>query len=160
MLILLNIKDYCVDRRKSKFPRMEEWIQTLEDLLKFNVDGSARGNPCPASIGGVLKNHLGKTVCFFSEYIGFQDAITTEIRAIARGCEIIKARPDLAVKRIEIMSDSKIAVSWINNVGFGSITRVQTIYDIRKCLEDFGTITILFCARDFNMVADQLAKKV
>ncbi|KAK7309436.1 hypothetical protein RJT34_06161 [Clitoria ternatea] len=39
-------------------------------LLKFNVDGSARGQPGVAGIRGVLGNHKGDILGIFSKHVG------------------------------------------------------------------------------------------
>ena len=35
------------------------WAPPIEGVLKFNVDGAARGKPGPSGIGGVLRNSEG-----------------------------------------------------------------------------------------------------
>ncbi|KAK3229324.1 hypothetical protein Dsin_001205 [Dipteronia sinensis] len=158
-LILLNIADHCTDSKKRKFPNRLEWFPPNKDVLKFNVDGAARETVGPAGIGGVLRNYQGKVCCIFSEHIGIHDAITAEVWAIARACEIIKNRPELSGKTIVIVSDSQVAVSWINDDDRGSSVHTQTITDIRNALGSRGRSSIVFSPREFNSLADNLAKK-
>ena len=94
-MILLDIADRCVDPIKVKIPKLAMWIPPLPDVLKFNVDGSARGAPGLAGIGGVLRDDSGKVLCSFSFHIGWQDAITAELRAIAKACELCLSKPVL-----------------------------------------------------------------
>lgn len=35
------------------------WNPPDDQTLKWNVDGSSKGKPGPAGIGGVLRDHLG-----------------------------------------------------------------------------------------------------
>ena len=37
-------------------------------------DGSSRGNPGPAGMGGVLRDSKGKILCLYSEYVGIADS--------------------------------------------------------------------------------------
>ena len=87
------------------------WIPPPIDSLIFNVDGSARGSPGQAGIGGVLRDHRRKVLCLFSTNVGIQDAITAKVLAIARACELCASRPELGAKNIVVVSDSKVAVS-------------------------------------------------
>ena len=50
--------------------------------LKFNVDGSARGKPGPAGIGGVLKDCMAVTKAVFSRAIGVADSNVAELLAV------------------------------------------------------------------------------
>ncbi|XVE77345.1 hypothetical protein DITRI_Ditri13aG0055200 [Diplodiscus trichospermus] len=56
---------------KSSLNRtLTEWIAPPFGALKFNVDGSARGKPGPAGIGGILRDHRGVAKVRFSTYWG------------------------------------------------------------------------------------------
>ncbi|KAK3221730.1 hypothetical protein Dsin_008755 [Dipteronia sinensis] len=158
MHMLLNMEECCSESRRSGFPKIGEWIPPQVDALKFNVDGSDKGSPGQPGIGGVLQNHEG-SLCNFSAYVGIEDAITAEILAIARACELCEARPEIVDKLVVIFSHSKVAVTWINNDGFGSIKHAQIIHDTRSFLSSSDMVSILFCPRSFNYIADQLAKK-
>ncbi|KAK3219540.1 hypothetical protein Dsin_013510 [Dipteronia sinensis] len=157
--ILLNLKESCSEVRQSKTLRLEDWVPPPFDSLKFNVDGSARGTPGPAGIGGVLRDYTGRLLCTFSNHIGIQDANTAEILAIARACELCVSRPELKDRDIAIVSDSKVAVSWVNNDEIGSLKHLQVIYDIRNLMRRLGSVSVSYSARAANFVADSLAKK-
>ena len=127
--------------------------------LKFNVDGSARGKPGQAGIGGIMRNSEGSTLCRFSIAVGFQNSNTDEILAIRKACELCASNPSLADRNIQIVSDSSVAVSWANNIdNFGSLTHVQTIYDIRGYLQNLKGLSIAYNPRASNEAADALAK--
>ncbi|KAK3206725.1 hypothetical protein Dsin_020771 [Dipteronia sinensis] len=96
---------------------------------------------------------------FRKTYIGFHDSILAEILAIARACELCVSRLELTGKTMVIVSDSQVAVSWINNDGFGSIVHAQTIYSIHSVLDNGGLVSIVYGSRHSNSLADQLGKK-
>ncbi|KAK3229099.1 hypothetical protein Dsin_000980 [Dipteronia sinensis] len=83
-LILLDIVECCTEHSKVNILKIGDCIPSPPKVLKFNVDGSASGSPGQASIGGVLLDNSGNVLCFFSINIGWQDAITTKILAIAK----------------------------------------------------------------------------
>ena len=157
--ILLNIRDRCVDSKKTKTIRREGWIPPGIEDLKFNVDGSSRGKPGMAGIGGVLRDHNGKIMCIFSNFIGVEESNTAEILAIHRAMELCASRAELLGRKIVIASDSTVAVSWVNkSEDLGSFKHIDTIYDIKTYLKDWGNCSVEFNYRNSNSFADSLAK--
>ena len=69
------------------------------------------------------------------------------------------ANPNLANQTIEIISDSKMAVSWINDDGIGSIKFVNIVLDCRDFIKSHGGIFVSYNSRSTNSVADSLAKQ-
>ncbi|KAK2654193.1 hypothetical protein Ddye_014049 [Dipteronia dyeriana] len=98
--IILNITELCTDVSKNMFSRTKGWLPPSLNALKFNVDGSTWGNSGAAGIGGVLQDHRENVLCIFSTSVGFQDAITTEILAIAIACDLFAFTPELANKNL------------------------------------------------------------
>ncbi|KAK0574812.1 hypothetical protein LWI29_029477 [Acer saccharum] len=113
------------------------------DVLKFNIDGSARGSPGLAGMGGVLRDASGKVLCLFSNHLGIQFSNTTEILAIHKAVHICADSSTLSARNIIIISDSKVAVSWVNNDGFGNLDHVNWIYDIRSKLDYLGNTKVI-----------------
>lgn len=60
------------------------WSPPPCGVLKFNMDGAARGKPGPAGIGGVLRNHLGSISVVFSEFVGSLESNEAEVLSIRR----------------------------------------------------------------------------
>ncbi|KAK3220003.1 hypothetical protein Dsin_013973 [Dipteronia sinensis] len=71
----------------------------------------------------------------------------------------VRSRSKLADKSINIESDSKAAVSWVEDGEFGNLTLVNVIYDIRSMIHLHGNMSVSYVSRDSNLVADGLAKK-
>ncbi|KAK3227718.1 hypothetical protein Dsin_007580 [Dipteronia sinensis] len=122
-----------------------DWSPPSLNGLKFNVDGSARGKPDLAGIGGVLRD--------------FRDSNTAKILSIHRASAIFAFRPDFVGKEIVIASDSKSAVAWVNNAdGISSFKHMDFIYDICNYLKFLGNSSVVYNPRSFNSFADNLAK--
>lgn len=68
---------YC---RRSK--------ERLEGGLKFNVDGSARGKPGPAGVGGVHRNDQGAVLVLFSKNVGLMESNEAEVVAILEALRV------------------------------------------------------------------------
>ncbi|KAK3219360.1 hypothetical protein Dsin_013330 [Dipteronia sinensis] len=114
------------------------------------MDVRAWGNPGSAGIGGVLRDHRGKVLCIFSGSVRIQDAITDEILAIAKACDLFGSDLGWLIKTLFIASDSKTVVEWVNNNGVRSIKYAQSILDIRNFLERLGQASVVFCSRLSN----------
>ncbi|KAI9177172.1 hypothetical protein LWI28_011928 [Acer negundo] len=118
-----------------------------------------RGYPRPAGIGGALRNSDGKIFCQFSLSVGFQDSISAEILAILKACELCTSNISLVNSNIQIVSDSRVAVSWANSSeDFESFMHLNVIYDIRDYLQRYKGLSIIFNPRSTNELADSLAK--
>ncbi|KAK3183781.1 hypothetical protein Dsin_031067 [Dipteronia sinensis] len=135
------------------------WQPPTDGSLKFNVDRSARGCPGMAGMGGVLRNHYGRALDHFSIHMGIQDSNLAEILGFHKARQWCVTNPVLQSVEVIIVSDSMVAISWINDVGFGSLKHVRTIYDIRNMTSFHGNLKIIHNHRASNSFADMLAKR-
>ena len=97
-------------------------------------------------------------MCLFSSSVGNVDSITAEILAIHKACLLISSLRVLDDRMITIWSDSSSAILWINGEGFGSLSLIQLIYDIRQFVSSRPLISVKFLPRGRNSLADCLAK--
>lgn len=52
--------------------RDDRWSPPSRGVLKINTNGSSRGNPRPARIGGIVRDIFGRDIFFFSIHKGQQ----------------------------------------------------------------------------------------
>ncbi|KAK3222085.1 hypothetical protein Dsin_009110 [Dipteronia sinensis] len=116
----LNLPESCLETKILRKAKVDKWIPLSADALKFNVDGSSQGNPGSAGIGRVLRDFPGKILVFFSINVGHQDAISAEIMAIHKAVSLCSQTTILFIKEIEVISDLKVVVSWVNEEGIGN----------------------------------------
>ncbi|KAK3206452.1 hypothetical protein Dsin_020498 [Dipteronia sinensis] len=126
--------------------------------IKFNVDGSVRGKPGPAGIERVLRDSNGKVICLFSKFVSVTDSNTVELWAIRKAVQLCITNPNLKDRDIAVISDSKVAVAWVNSEEVGNVAHMNTIYEIRNCMRSKCSIEVLYESRAFNSFADSLAK--
>ncbi|KAK3229395.1 hypothetical protein Dsin_001276 [Dipteronia sinensis] len=157
--LLLNIADSCKDHKPINVSNKEPWIPPEEGCLKFNVDGSARGSPGPAGICGILRDTNGKVRCIFSISVGQQSSNTAKVLAVQKACHLCAYHADMGSKMIQIISDSKQVVSWVNEVGLGSLYHINLIMDIRECLSSMANASVVYNSRATNSLTDSLARK-
>ena len=68
---------------KNKYGRIPIiWKAPLSDFMKFNVDGSSKGKPGPAGIGGVLRDNSATIKIVFSKAVGVVESNAAELLAV------------------------------------------------------------------------------
>ena len=83
---------------------MEQWI-------KINTDGSARGSPGLSTAGGVFRDHTGTVQWAFSGLIGVHTPLVAELKAVIIAIE--KARIE-GLRRIWLECDSTVVASLLH----------------------------------------------
>ncbi|KAK1562612.1 hypothetical protein Q3G72_014800 [Acer saccharum] len=156
--MMLNIKESCSDPKPVKKRVGVAWSPPIGSALKFNVDGSARGNPGNAGVGGVLRDNSGKVLGLFSASVGMLDSNSAELLAIHKAVSLCTMSVYLHGVEIEIVSDSFVVVDWVNSSGVGCLEHVNTIFDIRNALANLGNTRVIFNPRSSNTFADALSK--
>lgn len=94
-------------KRQSVKVRIGDWIPPPEGFLKFNVDGSSKGNPGASGIGGLLRKSHKVMIDLFSMDIGIAWAYEVKVKAILSALKFCK---HFAIRSIIIESDSSLIV--------------------------------------------------
>ena len=147
-----------MDHKSIKKVKKRSWPPLLDYDFSFHEDGAVSGSSGMGGIGGVLRNAEGKVLCLFSSFVGCVYPIEAEIITIHKACMLISSCLWLEDRKIVIFSDSESAVSWINRVGFGLLSQVNLLYDIRHFIRQRGFLRVNYLSRDANSMADCLAK--
>lgn len=87
------------------------WCPPALGELKINTDGSSRGNPGYAGVGGVGRDNLGVVVFFFSMYYGLQTNNLMEASAILMA---IEHAVGLRWRKIVCESDSQVVIDMLH----------------------------------------------
>jgi ribonuclease HI len=130
--------------------------------LKVFTDGGSKGNPGPASIGGVF--YIGSKKIFqFNQSIGIATNNDAEYQALIYALEEIKKQKekfinDFKVEKIEFYSDSRLLVNQIN--GFFKLKNgkiKEYILKIRMLEQEINLpISYYQIPREKNKEADRL----
>eukprot|EP00268_Persea_americana_P036637 TRINITY_DN3614_c1_g1_i6.p1 TRINITY_DN3614_c1_g1~~TRINITY_DN3614_c1_g1_i6.p1 ORF type:complete len:138 (-),score=27.70 TRINITY_DN3614_c1_g1_i6:344-757(-) len=89
------------------------WAPPSKGVLKFNVDGAARGKPGPTGIGGVLCNSEGIVLALFSKHVGCMESNEVEVVANLEAIRIFTSTSFCS--RLAVESDSLNAISWVSS---------------------------------------------
>lgn len=131
-------------------------------VLRVFIDGGSKGNPGPASIGGIfyLEN---KELFRFHENIGNATNNEAEYQALIFALKEIKNNKNIwfrnaSVKKIKFYSDSALLVNQVN--GFFKVKNDkirQYLFNIRLLEQEINLpITYNLIPREENKVADKL----
>ncbi|KAL6565084.1 hypothetical protein OROMI_016534 [Orobanche minor] len=129
------------------------WSKPQPGWWKLNTDGAARGNPGAAAAGGIIRDHMGKPLIMFSEYLGVRTNNFAELYAIWRGLEFCI---DNHFNKVWVEVDSKIALSLIEH-STTSHWQLQSIISKIRDFRDSIEIRFSHIFREGNAVADWLA---
>ncbi|KAK9025445.1 hypothetical protein V6N11_038312 [Hibiscus sabdariffa] len=130
------------------------WQHPEPGWLCLNVDRSVSSSSGCASIGGLLRDHLGNWIFGFTKSIGKSNILQTELWAIYIGLQLAWSH---GAEVLQIQSDSKQAIQLIQD--FFEISKalplIRAINEIRKQ----GWMTEFhWTSRKGNKPADILAK--
>lgn len=95
-----------------KVMRVGKWFPPPVGILKINTDGSSKGNPGPARIGGVGRDSTGSVVFLFSSYEGTKTVNLMEGLAIFSALEQAYA---LGWRKVICESDSQVLVNFFKD---------------------------------------------
>lgn len=129
-------------------------------VLKVFTDGGSKGNPGPATIGGVFYFN-NKPIFKFSKSIGLATNNVAEYQAVVYALEKIKKNSILkkfSITNIEFYSDSSLLVNQINGLFKVKNKKIRDyLLKIRLLEEEFNLpITYHLIPREKNKEADQL----
>lgn len=154
-MVLTKAKRRCCE--KQKVDRVGRWQLPPQGILKINTDGSSRGNPGLAGIGGIGKDAMGSVIFIFSLYEGIQTINLVEGLAILAALEKALA---LGWRYLVCESDSQVLINLINgqrmtDVSWQLARIVQQIVHISSLMD---RVIFAHIPREWNRAADCLAK--
>jgi len=127
---------------------------TRRRLVAYS-DGASRGNPGPASIGGVVLDESGETLAKISRRIGRGTNNEAEYRA---AIAVVEAALALGASSLELRMDSELVVRQLEGryrVRNPALTRhFQRLDALRR---HFDRLTVAHVPRELNRVAERLA---
>ena len=137
--------------------REGHWTPPAVGVLKINTDGSSRGNPGPAGIGGVARDSSGDIQFFFSIYKGYHTNNLMEALAILVAVEQCC---QCGWRRIICETDSQVVVNLLNKRNYVTVDwhLAVVVQQIIQLCTSLDSVTFMHIPREWNGVADCLAK--
>ncbi|KAL4273862.1 hypothetical protein GQ457_13G018760 [Hibiscus cannabinus] len=139
-------------------PLCGSWSAPPMGWLKFNVNASVCGGFSEAGIGGILRNHGGNILVFFSGSGGISDPTGVELATILKEYHIFRNLQLSESHKLMVEFDSLLVVRWINDLSCAPTFFTELVNECRAfCVENGWTIGFVF--RESNDIAYQLARK-
>lgn len=94
---------------KVRKPILVIWFPPSSNIIKLNVDGTAKGNPGVSGTGGVFRDSSGVVIYAFSSYLGVKSNNFAECSVLLIGLRIAY---HLDINKLQVKSDSLLLVQW------------------------------------------------
>ena len=120
-------------------------------------DGASRGNPGPASFGGVIYDEDKQEIINYKKKIGVETNNFAEYSGLLAG---LKVCIQYNIRKINVFGDSKLAVEQVNGNWKVKSENIKPLYEEIISLvtrENFDKITFQHVKRNLNKKADELA---
>ncbi|KAK2975430.1 hypothetical protein RJ640_007660 [Escallonia rubra] len=108
----VNHRQMRVEQLPPRKVTLVQWHPPSPGFLKLNTDGSAFGQPGPASYGGLIRGEKGEWICGYAGNIGIRTSLTAEICGIYKGLCLIREKN---LCRVMIETDCMAAISLISS---------------------------------------------
>lgn len=126
-------------------------------MHKLYFDGASRGNPGPASYGGVIYKPDGTTLLTYKKAIGHHTNNVAEYLGLIVG---LRHCIDQKINNVAVYGDSKLVVEQtMGNWKVKSENLIHLQNEVKKCLQCINNISITHIYRKHNKVADRLANE-
>jgi ribonuclease HI len=91
-----------------------------EGFVKLNFDKASKGNPGPAGVGGIFRNHQGETLLLYASSLGISTNNATKLAGLRRGMELAIEK---GFSMLEVEGDSLLIIRGIQNLMNGGKTK-------------------------------------
>jgi len=126
-------------------------------VLEAWTDGASKGNPGPAAIGIVFRQHNGELLCGHYEAIGRATNNVAEYRAVLRALEFCQ---QWRVKRLNLFVDSELVARQLSGAYRVKSPTLAPLYQQAAFLaRGFDMFKVYHVPREQNRHADHLANK-
>lgn len=134
-----------------------------QEKIVIFTDGGARGNPGPAAIGVVIKDHQGRLVKSYGEAIGEATNNEAEYRAVISAFAKTKAllgKEKTKKISVEVNADSEFVVRQLNGEYKIEEERLFPLFiKVWNLKMDFGVVKFQHVPREKNKEADRLVNE-
>ncbi|MDP3764856.1 MAG: ribonuclease HI family protein [bacterium] len=133
------------------------------DKIIIYTDGGSRGNPGPAAVGVVIKDHAGKNIKSYSEAIGEGTNNEAEYKAVIFALKKIKAlfgKEKIKNMDLEFRLDSELVAKQLKGEYKTEEKSLHPLFmEIWNLKTDFGELNFKNIPREQNKEADRLANE-
>jgi len=126
-------------------------------MFKLYFDGASRGNPGPASYGGIIYRPDGTTLLTYKKAIGNHTNNVAEYLGLIVG---LRHCVDQKINNVAVFGDSKLVIEQTLGNWRVKSENLKTLHqEIKKSLQAINNISLTHIYRKHNKVADKLANE-
>jgi len=156
-----KMPSHSFDRRSFHKSATKDLFEARENpperYLVAHSDGGARGNPCPAGYGVVIRDESGEKVAALSEYLGHQTNNFAEYQGLIAALEYALQHGPKALK---LISDSELLVRQIKGIYKVKNATLQDLHSrAKELIAQLDWFSIGHALRAQNQDADRLANE-
>ena len=126
-------------------------------MFKMYFDGASRGNPGPASYGGVIYKPDGEVLLTYKDSIGTYTNNVAEYLGLIVG---LRHCIEQKINNVEVFGDSNLVIQ--QSLGKWQVKNenLQKLHaEVKKCLTQIDNFSLHHIYRKNNKVADKLANE-
>ncbi|GMJ07534.1 hypothetical protein HRI_004422600 [Hibiscus trionum] len=146
-----------IKKKKECSAQNSTWIAPAEGFLKFNVDAAIFGIDRFAGIGGILRDHKGAQLLFFSRFIGKSDPTQAELLSVLEACKSFEVSRWCNSHSLILESDCEMAINWIENPQRTPAVFLSLVKEIGETCRMYNW-KLNFVYRERNEAAHKLAR--
>ena len=126
-------------------------------MFKLYFDGASRGNPGPASYGGVIYKPEGDILLTYKKAIGEQTNNVAEYLGLIVGLRYCNHKE---IKNVMIFGDSNLVIKQSQGTWKVKNENLKKLHaEVKACLKYIDTYSLNHVYRKDNKVADRLANE-
>eukprot|EP00253_Pinus_taeda_P011877 PITA_11877 len=133
----LEVNHSSTSSGRQQLPNSEatQWNCPPEGSLKLNFDGTSRGNPVTAGIGGVIRNQGGKIIHIYCRELGESTNNEMEFATLKHRLRILR---NLQSSKVIVEGDSSLVISVAKKIYVGTKAVRRKANGLADYLENYG----------------------
>ena len=127
----------------------------MKNFSKLYFDGASKGNPGPASYGGVIFNPDGSVLKTYKNVIGTATNNVAEYKGLIAGLQLCISEN---VTRVAVYGDSNLVIQQSAGKWKVRCDHLRPLHeDVLQCIKKIGSVQLNHVKRKYNARADALA---
>ncbi|KAL0455230.1 UNVERIFIED_CONTAM: hypothetical protein Slati_0862200 [Sesamum latifolium] len=117
-------------------PKQVMWSFPPQGWCKLNCNGASRGNRGKSGAGGLIRDHGGKVMVAFYEFLGLNRSIYAELFAVYWGMQLAL---DLGIQKLKVEMDASTRLKIIYSTTRGNWKLQHLLIQIRNMQVEMET---------------------
>eukprot|EP00253_Pinus_taeda_P013096 PITA_13096 len=160
----VNLPCGSIQINKNTSAEKTFWQPPSQGFVKFNIDGTSKGNSREAGYGGVMRDEEGNIQVIFHSYLGRATNNIAELMAMELCLETLLK---YNIHNVIIEADSELVINLVKRINVGAAPEkisghwwlLQVYQRIQSHLRVLRTLRLVHVRRESNKVVNWLANE-